>query len=321
VLVGLNLYQGSAASMRRQELAVRALSKLPGVEILNVQFQRAPWATLPGIEMKTALTTSSITVAGPGGHAKPMTREFFDVLCRTAAERGHDYFAYINSDIVVLPAAMDEVVRLRRETYTVSRHDVDNLDGDPASGTAVTSGLDMFVVSVDWWGRNCHRFRPYVVGDSCWDNVYAAVMMCHSNGVILNRDPLILHERHPVVWNDATPTARYNGFVAALDARYLSIWCQYWERLKVMRDQGASATDERALQVDMFLWRPSAAEAAKQTVRSIRARLRYWRLRRELAGQPGSARAHVSSTFDASSGRLERRRAPRAASAGEDVSV
>ena len=44
----------------------------------------------------------------------------------------------------------------------------------------VTAGQDMFVVSVQWWQRNRSRFRPYILGEACWDNVYTAVMMCHS---------------------------------------------------------------------------------------------------------------------------------------------
>jgi len=284
VLVGLQLYPGNAAAMRSQQRAVRALAELPAVEAVNVQFQGRPPASSPEIETIAALTTDSIAIAGPGGNPKPITTEMFDVLCSTASARRHEHFAFINSDIVILPEAMDAVAQQRRETYAISRFDVDSVD-DPSTGTVLTSGLDMFVVSVDWWRRNRHRFRPYVIGDFCWDVVYGAMMRCHSNGVILNRDRLILHERHPTAWNDDTLTARYNGFLAALDARHFSIWCQYWERLHPMRIAGASAHEEQALQDEMFIWRPSLIDAAVQSMRSARARMRYRAIKRQFAAR------------------------------------
>src|SRR5687767_14094280 len=109
MLLGMHIYQGDAATMSRLEGALAALPVLPGVEALNVQFRVQPWVTLPGIEMMPALEQDSITAAGSGGRRKPLTRELFEVLARTAADRGHRYFAYINSDIVILPAALDQV--------------------------------------------------------------------------------------------------------------------------------------------------------------------------------------------------------------------
>ena len=54
------------------------------------------------------LTQDSNAIAGPGRRAKPITREVFDVLAGLASTRGHRYFAYINSDIVVLQDQTDE---------------------------------------------------------------------------------------------------------------------------------------------------------------------------------------------------------------------
>jgi hypothetical protein len=233
--------------------------------------------------MLPALLGDSVTAAGPGGRRKPLTREFFDVLSRVATARGHHYFAFVNSDVLVLPAALEALAREVRQTYAISRHDIDRLDGDVARSTLLTAGIDMFVVSAEWWRRHCRRFRPYVIGDACWDNVYTAVMMCHSDGIILNREPLILHERHQTLWNDTTSTARYNGFLAALDGRYFSLWCEYWDRLERARAQGVSAAGQRALRDEVFVWRRSAKAALQQSVRSARARLQFLRRRAALA--------------------------------------
>jgi hypothetical protein len=283
MIVGTSVYEGEPAAMRRQQHAMAALLRLPGVQAVNVQFQKEPWVSVSGIEMLPALLGDSVTAAGPGGRRKPLTREFFDVLARVATARGHHYFAFVNSDVLVLPAALEALAREVRQTYAISRHDIDRLDGDVARSTLLTAGIDMFVVSAEWWRRHCRRFRPYVIGDACWDNVYTAVMMCHSDGIILNREPLILHERHQTLWNDTTSTARYNGFLAALDGRYFSLWCEYWDRLERARAQGVSAAGQRALRDEVFVWRRSAKAALQQSVRSARARLQFRRRRAALA--------------------------------------
>lgn len=288
MLIGTHLYTGDAAAMRRQQLAVDALSRLGGIEALNVQFQTEPYAELPGIEAIHVLARDSNEVAGPGERRKPLTRELFDVLARAAAVRGHQYFAYINSDVLVLPSALDAIARRARQTYAISRYDVDRFDAHSERDAPLTAGVDMVVFAVPWWQRNRRHFRPYVIGDACWDNVYTAVMMCHSDGLVLNRERLILHERHESRWNDATPSARYNGLMAALDARYFALWCEYWGRLDELRARGASVGDETRLRDDVFVWRPSAGEALRQSARALRARLHFKRLRAAARGEPGS---------------------------------
>ena len=65
MIVGTHVYEGDAAAMRRQQSAVTALSRLPGVQAVNVQFQTEPWVGVPGIEMMPALLRDSVTAAGP----------------------------------------------------------------------------------------------------------------------------------------------------------------------------------------------------------------------------------------------------------------
>jgi hypothetical protein len=283
MLIGTHLFEGNPEAMRRQQLAVAGLQRLPGVEAVNVQFRTEPWAMFPGIETMPVLDQDSLSAAGPGDKRKAITREVFDILASVAASRGHEYFAYINSDIVVLPAAIATIERERKQTFAICRHDVSSIH-DGADATLLITGLDMFVVSVAWWKRHRRRFRPYVIGNACWDNVYAAIMMCHSDGLILNREPLILHERHPAIWRDQTVTARYNGFLAALDARYFSLWCEYADQLAQVRARQASAAEERALRDQVFVWHPSASHAMRQSIRNVRARLHFRQIRNSLGG-------------------------------------
>jgi hypothetical protein len=279
MLIGLQLYAADAAVARRQEHAVGALTRLQGVEALNLQFRDGPRAERAGVETAAVLTGDSIAATGAAGKRKPLAREVFDVLATRAAERGHRRFAFINADIVVRPEAIQAVERLGRESYVISRTDVDDLADSAAHGRPMTSGLDMFVASTAWWPRHRHRFRQYIVGETCWDCVYAALLMAYSDGVVLNTDTLLLHERHAPSWHEVTPAARYNGMLAALDARYFSLWAQYWERLEALRARGAGADEEDALQRRAFVWRASAYQSARQAVRSVRAKWGYERSR------------------------------------------
>jgi hypothetical protein len=254
---------------------VRRVVCLAGIEAVNVQFTDGDSRVDPRFETLAALATDSAIITGSAGRRKPIAVEMFDVLASAAAARGHYYFAYMNSHIVVTPALVNAVQRCARDTYAISRCDV----GGGAGDRMITAGQDMFAVSVRWWDRN--RVRAYILGEACRDNVYTAVMMCHSDGVLLNRDPLIVHRRHAAVWRDATPAARYNGYLAALDARYFDVWSQYLHRLEALRRDDVPPSAEAELANDIFAWKRSAPNAVRQFVRSTRARQRYRRLRAE----------------------------------------
>ena len=282
MLIGIQLYDADALTMRRQRCAVEALARLDGVDAVNVQFRFATPSSLPGIRTAAVLERDSLLATGARGRRKPLACEMFDALAAEAAAGGHSHFAFINADIVVTQRAVDAVRDTRRECCVIARTDVDDITtGAGASHMPLTSGLDMFVVSAAWWTANRRRFRDYAVGEMCWDCVYAAVMMCHARTAILNRETLILHERHAPSWHLPTPAARYNGMLAALDSRYFSLWVSYWERLEAIRARQGTEAEELDLQRGAFVWRPSAYQAARQIVRSVRARRGYRRLRAE----------------------------------------
>jgi len=282
VLIGLQLFDGDRASNRRQKLAVEALLGLKGVVPVNLQFRVGTVCEHAGVETAAVLVDDSVrtTMAAPGTvRRKPIAREIFDVLASLAGARGFEYFACINADILVTPDALASIAENRCQTYAISRADVGDA-ARPEAPKLLTAGQDMFVVRVEWWRLNRWRFRPYIMGEMCWDVVYTATMMCHSNGMLLNREPLIVHERHAPAWHEVTPAARFNGMLAALDARYFSIWCRYWAALEAARARRASAEEELQLRHEYLAWRRSAPEAVRQAARTVKARVTYHRLKR-----------------------------------------
>src|SRR5206468_7760312 len=123
-----------------------ALTQLPDVDGVNVQFRDGPATSMPDIETAASLAIDSRQMTGSDSRRKPITSELFDVLCDVAAARGHAHFGYINSDIVVLPALLEAIARRPCETYAISRCDVPDLNGNPSGGAMLTSGIDMFIV-------------------------------------------------------------------------------------------------------------------------------------------------------------------------------
>ena len=64
----------------------------------------------------------------------------------------------------------------------------------------------------------------------------------------------------------------YNGYLAALDAPYFSLWVKYRAAQDAAVARGASAAEELALQRTLFVWRPTIVDAARHVARYIKAR-------------------------------------------------
>ena len=196
LVLGTNLYQGDPDAMRRQSRALDALESLPDVIAIDLQWHDVP-SPRSGIRTVAALRRDSTTITGRAGRVKPIASDVLDALAAVAEREGCRYFAYVNSDIIVSPAAVAVVAAGEYETYAFSRMDYDRAGRDTG---LVLTGCDAFAFDVAWWRANRHRFRPYILGEPCWDNVYASLLMCHGNGRLVNRDGAIRHELHATAW-------------------------------------------------------------------------------------------------------------------------
>jgi hypothetical protein len=285
VLIGTQFYKTHGESERRQARAMDALGSLHDVEVIDLQWDPTP-PKRPWIRTVPDLQLDSRMVSGCDGPRKPVTTDAMRVLIEQADRGGHRYLMLTNADIVITPAATALIEQNGKEVYAFSRLDVEKDTGRELEPTL--AGLDAFAFDVRWFRANRRRFRPYIMGEACWDTVYAAIAMCHGDGLIASRGE-IRHEPHPTEWGQSG-FADYNGYLAAVDNRYFTLWCSYYAQLMASRARGASLEEERALCQRVFQWRPSAAAAVKQVGRNIKARLTY---ERKLAAwkrmQPGTA--------------------------------
>ena len=274
IAIGSQFFQTDGDGERRQQRARAAILALSDVCPVNLQFTDEAFRP-DGFRTIPILTRDSRTVTGGEGRRKPIVSEMFDALAGAAREHGCRYFAYLNADIEVSPAAVERVLAGGLDGYAFCRMDL-----DPVTRAEVgveRYGVDMFAVDVDWWARHRRRFRPYIAGEMAWDNVYAALVCAHGRGDIVDEAPGIFHERHPGGWS-AGLFAAYNGYLAALDSRYFSQWTAYVAR----REAAGPRVDRGALIADVFdRGRPPLLASARQVARSARAKWRFARQRRQ----------------------------------------
>jgi hypothetical protein len=285
IAIGTHFYPTESDGERRQARSRASLLSLDAVVPVNLQFadesyRPAGFRTLP------ILRQDSRTITGADGRRKPIVSEMFDALAGVALAEGCRYFVYLNADIEVTPPALERVLRGDCDGYAFSRMDL-----DPATGAELgveLFGLDMFAIDAAWWTRERRRFRPYIAGEACWDDVYASILCAHGRGEIVNERPGIFHERHPTLWNTG-PFAEHNGYLAALDAPYFSRWCQYAVRLNESRKAGTPLDASALARETLGDARLSVREAAVLAARQLRARVRHAR-RRAAATPPQSPR-------------------------------
>lgn len=272
LLLGVNAYPATGDGGRRQAQALASWRALDGVRLANLGWPGDVFE-VEGFATHPVLARDSRTVTGRKGPRKPIVSEVFDRLAEIAGREGCRWFGYANSDIAWTQAAVDRVVREGREAYALSRMDV-----HPATGEGiemVTAGIDAFVVSAAWWRANRRRFRAYIGGEPIWDNVYTSLLLRHADAVLLDRDPLITHERHPAGDWRGSPFAAYLNFLAALDRPYFTLWVVYHDELQRLRAAGAGEEEEMRLQRTVFRRPIGPVDRTVQTVRALKARLRW----------------------------------------------
>jgi hypothetical protein len=269
VLLGTSISGRAGDTARRESAAQASLEALIDARLadaVNLFFtdERGSGA-IPSL---SRLTLDAPGVTGLPGPRKPIVPEMLDVLAAEAGHRGIPRIGLVNGDIVVTPAAIDRLNAIDAPFVAVSRVDV----GAGRPEAPMIHGVDFIAADRAFWFRLRRLFRPYILGEEIWDNVYTSIGLCHG-GVLLNRERLVLHERHETA-KTRLPYARYVHLLAARDRAYFTRWCTYVARLEAVLAHGGSADEACALQRSVFV-PPSAVEQGLDFARAA-----WWRTRR-----------------------------------------
>ena len=273
ILAGTHYHPGAPEALRRQVAASESLRALKNVRLVNLQFSEGPRVEMEGFETVAALRNDSRKASGIDGKRNPITREMCMVLATIATRSNLPYFMLVNSDEMVLPALVGVVLERKLEGYVFSRMEFSRETGRETGMTPGAHGC--FVFQTRWWSDHDRLFRPYVIGEAYWDNLYATILLCHARALLLNRTgEFVRHEAHPRIWPDS-PFLGYTRYLASLDALYLAVWHQYIARLSELRDAGASEAEEMALQQQAFKFHPPTSTRLWHVGRCIKAWARF----------------------------------------------
>ena len=273
LLLGTSISGRAGETARREsgaQASLKVLIDLRSADAVNLLFTDEP-PTSGAIPSLPRLIRDAPGVTGLPGPRKPIVSEMLDVLAAEAVRRGIPRIGLVNGDIVVTPAAIDRIVSIGAPFLAISR--IDTGGGQPEA--AMIYGVDLIAADTAFWVRARRRFRPYILGEELWDNVYASIGLCHG-GVLLNRQRLILHERH-VSEKTGHPYSQYVHLLAARDRAYFTRWCTYVAHVERPAARDASADADLALQRTVFV-PPSAVENGLDLARAA-----WWRAKR-LAG-------------------------------------
>ena len=270
LLIGTSLSGRGGDTGRREHAAQASLAALAAgrsVSCVNLAFVDEPTVAgrVPSINV---LQRDARSVSGGAGPRQPIVSDMFTALADEAARHGIPRIALVNGDIVVTGQAVERCLRPSHPAVAIGRTDV----GGGRPDAELLHGVDMFAFEVEFWRRERHRFRAYVLGEAVWDNVYAAIAIAHG-GILINRERLILHERHA----PAARHPRYERYIhllAARDSSYFKLWCEYVAQAQALRARGGSVEEEYAPQRRIF--HPPGRAAAAAGV----ARVAWWRAKR-----------------------------------------
>ncbi len=270
IVVGAHVYANVPEAAERQGSFARMLRATPRARLFDVQFRDGgqSWP-LPGVQTLAVLRQDSVHVSGRPGARKPIVPEIFDALARSALASRLRYFLYANADVEIDASALEAIAEGGRDAYMFFRTDV----GGGDAPELLRAGVDAFAFDARWWTANRSRFRPYILGEPAWDNVYASIALCHGNAALVCVPGLLRHERHATRWR-GSPFAEYARMLAALDAPYFTLWCEFFERIKDAGTEALPATATRAA-AEVFRWSPSRRVRAIHVARMTKARLRY----------------------------------------------
>jgi hypothetical protein len=273
MLLGTSISGRAGDTARRESAAQASLAALMDqglAEAVNLLFADET-SSGGAVPVLTCLTRDAPAVSGLPGPRKPLVSDMLDVLAVEAARRGIARIGIVNGDIVVTPEAIERIASSGVPFVAISRTDI----GGAMTEAQMIYGVDLVAMDTAFWARLRRLFRPYVLGEEIWDNVYASIGVCHG-GTLVNRERLILHERHATA-KTRLPFSSYVHLLAARDRAYFTRWCTYIARLEALRARDGSPADAADLQRTVFV-PPSAVENGVDLVRAA-----WWRARR-LAG-------------------------------------
>lgn len=222
ILIGTNTYK----KYKRQDIAIDSyvhLSNKYNCDIVDVQFVDENSSNYE-IRTEHVLERSSLDVTS-GDKKLPFVNDILNFL----SVQDYDYFIYVNSDVILTNTIIKKIINEQPKCFACSRVDIADIDSyESVSNQDITpiryeiAGFDAFVFNTKWFSNNSGIFQDYLVGQPCWDQVYATLMRIFGDSLFANNfPPCCFHIQHSPTWqvDKHTPERIFNH--KGVEDRYL----------------------------------------------------------------------------------------------------
>ena len=213
IILGSNIFGES----HRQSVAIDSwlhLKDKHDLDVYNVQFIQ-PEYTDNRINTLNVLDRDSTSVTG-GSKKLPFVNDIFNSL----AHLDCDYFIYCNSDVIVNANLLKFINSNQPDCFACSRLDINNIKSfDDVLNKQIQpiryeiAGFDTFIFSRHWYKKHNSLFRDYLIGQPCWDQVYATIMKIYGDNTDFGNSfpPYCFHIHHEQTWQQSdTPEKTFN---------------------------------------------------------------------------------------------------------------
>lgn len=213
IALGSNIYGNN----HRQDVAIDSwlhLNNKHDVQLYNVQPAENPVIN-DRIQTLDVLSRHSGHVTD-GNKELPFVNDIFNALASVDC----DYFIYCNSDVIVNSNLIKHIKQNEPACVACSRLDIHDIDSfDRVLNKQITpvryeiAGFDAFVFSKKWYNQHMELFRDYLIGQPCWDQVYATIIKIYGDGVEFSNKlpPHCFHIHHEQTWQlEDTPEKQFN---------------------------------------------------------------------------------------------------------------
>jgi len=187
ISIGTNIFGNDL----KQNLGIQTQVKLKNLYPDNVflyAFQRYEEETVPYSHTKKLVNRDSRDFVEAGKKTSLCVKDIFDGL----AETDCDYIVYTNSDILFSENFIKYLLNGNYIGYACSRmdiHPIQSLNDKIIPYRYEVAGQDVFVIKKDWYIKNRHLFKEYLIGSIWYDTALTCILKQYGqNDPIINQE-------------------------------------------------------------------------------------------------------------------------------------
>jgi hypothetical protein len=239
ISIGTNIFGESI----KQSLGLETQIKLKTIFSDNVNLfalQRSKEDKIPDTHTRILLNRDSRDFVEGGKKSTPCVKDILDGL----AETDCDYLVYTNSDVLFSDKFIKYILNGDYIGYACSRMDIrpiQSLDQTMIPYRYEVAGQDTFVIKKDWYIKNRHLIKEYLIGSILYDTALTCVLKQHGqNDPIINDYPIqIAHIHHGWGSGHPSPENTYNtNLYNSEEEKLREPWGWFYNNILIKRPSG-----------------------------------------------------------------------------------